>query len=67
MNTCVQFVKNFIELGTLFSIQEMQSAAFPVSNKRLLYYALFSFYIIQINKQQKIDTYTSLPDLLHPG
>ena len=67
MNTCVQFVNNFIELGTLFCIQEMQSAAFSVSKKRLLYYALFSFYIIQINKQQKIDTYTSLPDLLHPG
>ena len=67
MNICVHFVKNFVEFGTSFSIQEKQSTAFPVSKKRLLYYALFSFYIIQINKQQKIDTYTSLPDLLRPG
>lgn len=43
MNTCVQFVKNFIELGTLFCIQEMQSAAIRVLKELLLHYTLFAF------------------------
>ena len=43
MNTCVQFVKKFIELGTLFCIQEMQSAAIRVLKELLLHYALFAF------------------------
>ena len=51
MNTCVQFVKKFIELGTLFCIQEMQSAAIRVLKELLLHYALFAFYL-QINMQK---------------
>ena len=43
MNICVQFVKHFIELGTLFCIQEMQSAATRVLKDLLLHYALFAF------------------------
>ena len=64
MNICVRYVKNSVEFGTFFSLQKMQSAAIPVSEKRFVQYALFAFYPPGKYAADKLARPLPLPDLL---